>query len=73
MVQEATSYIKKSLGCGQEDALLFCGSGTTTAIKWLHEVMGIAVPFILIDRVLKCLHTGAAPPYGQGDPKTTLT
>ena len=58
MVQEATSYIKKSLGSGQEDALLFCGSGTTATIKRLQEVMGIAVPFILKDRVLKCSHTG---------------
>ena len=73
MVQEATSYIKKSLGSGQEDALLFCRSGTTAAIKRLQEVMGIAMPFILKDRVLKCLHTGAALPYGQGGPRTTLT
>ncbi|XP_075657075.1 uncharacterized protein LOC142627158 [Castanea sativa] len=55
MVHEAASYIKKSLGGGQEDALLFCGSGTTAAIKRLQEVMGIAVPSILKDRVLKCL------------------
>ena len=73
MVQEATSYIKKSLGGGQEDALLFCGSGTTATIKRLQEVMGIAVPFILKDRVLKCSHTGAVPPYDQGGPRTTLT
>ncbi|XP_075654233.1 uncharacterized protein LOC142624524 [Castanea sativa] len=57
MVHEATSYIKKSLGGGQEDALLFCGSGTTAAIKRLQEVMGIAVPSILRDRVLKCLRS----------------
>ncbi|KAL4644018.1 hypothetical protein ACB092_02G132900 [Castanea dentata] len=57
MVHEATSYVKKSLGGGQEDALLFCGSGTTAAIKRLQEVMGIAVPSILRDRVLKCLRS----------------
>ena len=57
MLHEATSYIKKSLGGGQEDALLFCGSGTTAAIKRLQEVMGIAVPSILRDRVLKCLRS----------------
>ncbi|KAL0006477.1 hypothetical protein SO802_014038 [Lithocarpus litseifolius] len=57
MVHEATSYIKKSLGGGQEDALLFCGSGTTAAIKRLQEVMGIAVPSILKDRVLKFLRS----------------
>ena len=63
MAQEATSYIKKSLGGGQEDALLFCGSSTTATIKRL-QVMGIAVPFILKDRVLKCLHIGVVLPYG---------
>ncbi|KAF3966379.1 hypothetical protein ACB098_02G112900 [Castanea mollissima] len=57
MVHEATSYVKKSLGGGQEDALLFCGSGTTAAIKRLQEVMGITVPSILRDRVLKCLRS----------------
>nr|XP_023891694.1 uncharacterized protein LOC112003724 [Quercus suber]POE61673.1 putative cysteine desulfurase [Quercus suber] len=57
MVHEATSYIKKSLGGGQEDAILFCGSGTTAAIKRLQEVMGIAVPSILKDRVLKFLRS----------------
>jgi selenocysteine lyase/cysteine desulfurase len=54
-VHEATKYIKKCLGGGHDDALLFCGSGSTAAIKRLQEVMGIAVPSILRDRVLKCL------------------
>lgn len=55
MVHEATNYIKKCLGGGQEDALLLCGSGTTSAIKRLQEVMGITVPSILRERVMKTL------------------
>ncbi|KAJ7945255.1 Cysteine desulfurase [Quillaja saponaria] len=55
MVHEATEYIKKCLGGGDDDAILFCGSGTTAAIKRLQEVMGIAVPSILRDRTLKFL------------------
>lgn len=55
MVNEAARYIKKCLGGGKEDALLFCGSGTTAAIKKLQEVMGITVPSILRERVLNCL------------------
>ncbi|PKI60162.1 hypothetical protein CRG98_019432 [Punica granatum] len=55
MVREATEYIKRSLGGGPESALLFCGSGSTGSIKRLQEVMGIAVPSILRDRVLSCL------------------
>ncbi|GMN30741.1 hypothetical protein TIFTF001_041501 [Ficus carica] len=55
MVHEASDYIKKCLGRGPDDALLFCGSGTTSAIKRLQEVMGIAVPSILRERVMKTL------------------
>ncbi|OAY33284.1 uncharacterized protein LOC110629500 isoform X1 [Manihot esculenta] len=55
MVQEATKYIKKSLGGGEEDAIMFCGSGTTAAIKRLQEVMGIAVTSILRDRLIQCI------------------
>lgn len=55
MVHEASEYIKKCLGGGEDDALILCGSGTTAAIKRLQEVMGIAVPSILRERVLKSL------------------
>ncbi|RVW85302.1 putative cysteine desulfurase [Vitis vinifera] len=53
MVHEATRYIRKCLGGRQDDALMFCGSGTTAAIKRLQEVMGITVPSVLRERVLK--------------------
>ena len=55
MVHEASDYIKKCLGGESDDALLFCGSGTTSAIKRLQEVLGIAVPSILRERVMKTL------------------
>ncbi|PKI31221.1 hypothetical protein CRG98_048391 [Punica granatum] len=55
MVEEAIQYMKRCLGCGPEGALLFCGSGSTGSIKRLQEVMGISVPSILRDRVLKIL------------------
>ncbi|PIA56745.1 hypothetical protein AQUCO_00700833v1 [Aquilegia coerulea] len=55
MVHEATEYIKKCLGGGSEDALLFCGSGTTAAIKRLQEVMGMSVPSIMRSRVVELL------------------
>ncbi|GKV50738.1 hypothetical protein SLEP1_g57436 [Rubroshorea leprosula] len=57
MVHEATGYIKRCLGGGDEDAILFCGSGSTAAIKRLQEVMGIAVPSILRERILNGLAT----------------
>ncbi|KAG0494451.1 hypothetical protein HPP92_005445 [Vanilla planifolia] len=44
MVHEAREYIRRCVGACPEDALIFCGSGATAAIKRLQEVMGIAVP-----------------------------
>ncbi|XP_043687678.1 LOW QUALITY PROTEIN: probable cysteine desulfurase [Telopea speciosissima] len=56
MVKEASRYIKTCLGAGgSDDALIFCGSGTTAAIKRLQEVMGIAVPSNMRDKVLEYL------------------
>ncbi|CAN4126297.1 unnamed protein product [Withania somnifera] len=55
LVHEAAAYVKKCLGGGEEDAIIFCGSGSTAAIKRLQEVMAISVPSILRDKVLtKC-------------------
>ncbi|XP_044470663.1 probable cysteine desulfurase [Mangifera indica] len=55
LLQEASRYIKRCLGGGREDALLFCGSGATAAIKKLQDVMGIAVTPIMRERLIKCL------------------
>ncbi|CAO2148618.1 unnamed protein product [Urochloa humidicola] len=42
--RKASRYIKRCMGGGPGDALLFCGSGATAAIKRLQEVIGVAVP-----------------------------
>ncbi|KAI3975138.1 hypothetical protein MKX01_038466 [Papaver californicum] len=55
MVHEATNYVKKCMGGSLDDALIFCGSGTTAAIKRLQEVMGIWVPSTLRDRIIQYL------------------
>ncbi|XP_077246741.1 uncharacterized protein LOC143886576 [Tasmannia lanceolata] len=55
MTNEAATYIKRCLGGGPEDSLMFCGSGTTMAIKKLQEVMGIAIPSTMRSRVVKSL------------------
>ena len=54
-VQKAATYIKQCMGGGPNDALIFCGSGSSAAIKRLQEVIGIAVPSIMRDRVLQSL------------------
>ncbi|KAH6771325.1 hypothetical protein C2S52_016128 [Perilla frutescens var. hirtella] len=43
MMHEATNYVKKCLGGKEEDAIIFCGSGSTTAIKRLQESLAEVV------------------------------
>lgn len=58
MVRESARYMKKRLGGSSQDALLFCGSGSTAALKRLQEVMGIAIPSTLRSRVLETMKDG---------------
>ncbi|KAG8089498.1 hypothetical protein GUJ93_ZPchr0011g28603 [Zizania palustris] len=44
MARRASSYIKRCMGAGADDALLFCGSGSTAAVKRLQEAIGVAAP-----------------------------
>ncbi|XP_025805676.1 uncharacterized protein LOC112884487 [Panicum hallii] len=44
LVHKAARYVKRCMGAGGGDALLFCGAGTTAAIKRLQEVIGVASP-----------------------------
>jgi len=59
LVHKAARYVKRCMGAGAGDALLFCGAGTTAAIKRLQEVMGVAVPSAdLRERLAAQLRTG---------------
>ncbi|KAE8800203.1 putative cysteine desulfurase [Hordeum vulgare] len=55
LAEDAVWYVKRSLGGGPQDVLLFCGTGCTAAIKRLQEVTGMAVPPTLRSRVLEVL------------------
>ena len=52
---DAARYVKRSLGAGARDMLLFCGTGCTAAIKRLQEVTGMAVPPTLRSAALAAL------------------
>ncbi|KAJ7534437.1 hypothetical protein O6H91_13G094600 [Diphasiastrum complanatum] len=54
-VHEAAMYIKACMGGTNDDALFFCGSGCTAALKRLQEVMGISVPSMLREKILQLL------------------
>ena len=45
-MRKAASYVKRWMGAGPGDALLFCGAGTTAAIRRLQEVIGVVVPTV---------------------------
>jgi selenocysteine lyase/cysteine desulfurase len=51
--EKAAHYIKRCLGAGPDDALLFGGSGATAAVKRLQEAMGVACPPALLSRAKK--------------------
>uniref|UniRef100_J3L3Q6 Aminotransferase class V domain-containing protein n=1 Tax=Oryza brachyantha TaxID=4533 RepID=J3L3Q6_ORYBR len=57
LAMDAAKYVKRSLGAGPEDVLLFCGTGCTAAIKRLQEVTGMAVPPTLRSVALDVLPT----------------
>lgn len=57
ITEEAQKYVKACMGGTEDDALLFCGTGATGAIKKLQEVIGIAVPPLMRDHILAGLNT----------------
>ncbi|KAM3371464.1 hypothetical protein ACQJBY_018720 [Aegilops geniculata] len=46
LVHKAARYIKRCMGAGPGDALIFCGAGTTAAIKRLQDIIGVALPSV---------------------------
>ncbi|KAL2607800.1 hypothetical protein R1flu_026373 [Riccia fluitans] len=55
LVEQATHYVKKCLGGTDDDAIFFCGTGTTGAIKKLQEFMGVAVTPLLREQILQSM------------------
>jgi selenocysteine lyase/cysteine desulfurase len=60
LAHDASSYIKQCLGA-QNGKLLFCGTGSTAAIKRLQEILGLVVPETLRERVIAALDPAERP------------
>lgn len=60
LTQDATNYIKSCLGA-HGSKLLFCGTGSTAAIKRLQELLGLTVPETLRERVIASLAPSERP------------
>ncbi len=52
---EAKNYIKEQVHAGEDDMLVFCGSGMTAAICKLQRIMGLRIP----ERLKSYMKTGA--------------
>ncbi len=48
--EDARGIIKRACGATEDDALIFCGSGSTAAIDRLIEILGLKLPAELDDR-----------------------
>ena len=61
LMHEASAYIKRQLGADERYRLVFAGTGTTGAIKRMQEILGLAVPSTLRERVLGLLEPEERP------------
>ena len=60
LAMDAVRHIKACLGA-QNGNLLFCGTGSTAAIKRLQEILGLVVPEVLREQVIASLAPAQRP------------
>ncbi len=51
--EEARAIIKQHVNAGNDDVLIFCGSGMTAAVNKLQRILGLRVPERVMDYVIK--------------------
>lgn len=42
--EDARAIVRKALGCGDEDVVIFCGSGATGAVNKLLDILNLRIP-----------------------------
>lgn len=57
LTHQAQEYIKTQLGADQTCKLVFCGSGSTAAVRRIQDILGLTVPSAQRERVI----AGLAP------------
>ena len=60
LAHSASEYIKGQLGAGSQEQgarckLVFCGSGSTAAVRRLQDILGLSVPSVHRERMLAAL------------------
>ena len=58
---EASTYIKTQMGADERYKIVFAGTGSTGAIKRLQEILGLAVPSNVRQRVLEVMRPEERP------------
>ncbi|WP_101760332.1 aminotransferase class V-fold PLP-dependent enzyme [Oceanicoccus sp. KOV_DT_Chl] len=48
--EQARNIIRRSLNCGEDDRVIFCGSGATAAINKLIDILNLRLPADLAER-----------------------
>ena len=61
LAHEACEYVKSQLGADQSCTLLWCGTGSTAAIKRLQEILGLAIAPALRERLLATVAPSQRP------------
>ncbi|GGK40183.1 aminotransferase [Deinococcus malanensis] len=61
LTHQAQAYIKSQLGGDESCKLLFCGSGSTAAVRRLQDILGLSVPAVHRDAVLATLPAHERP------------
>jgi selenocysteine lyase/cysteine desulfurase len=61
LTHQASEYVKSQLGADATCKLLFCGSGSTAAVRRLQDILGLSVPSLHRERLLASLPPSQRP------------
>lgn len=61
LLHDADRFVKECVHAGTEHKLVWCGNGSTAAIKRLQEILGVAIPSPLRRRVLDTMRADERP------------
>ncbi|WP_424949831.1 aminotransferase class V-fold PLP-dependent enzyme [Deinococcus sp.] len=61
LAHQASEYIKGQLGADHTCKLVFCGSGSTAAVRRLQDILGLSVPSVHRERMLAALPPSERP------------
>ncbi len=61
LAHQASEYIKGQLGADSTCKLVFCGSGSTAAVRRLQDILGLSVPSVHRERMLAALPPSERP------------